>query len=152
MTPPIPAASVPPSPPPMPPSLSLAQGSKITLRVTSTLVPTETVIHLEPVVILSAPEDTCPELAGSSDSGSDSDSASSSSSTVFKSIQDKIGVFGPPASSSKHFKKRTDSEKRKHSESPDKTELTRAEKKNIKKHKKKVKKLEYNRAEQLKAI
>jgi hypothetical protein len=110
------------------------------------LVPTVTHLSLVPVVILQSAED-CPGLDSSSGSGSDSDIEPRPPAT-FRSIQEKIDVFDK-ADSSKFFRKRTDSEKRKLSDSSDKLELTKAEKRSLKKERKKMRKQEHQRKDLL---
>ena len=137
----------PPCPPPPPPASSLPLDSSIKLKITQILKPTITNISLVPVVILkSVADDNPPGLDSSSGSGSDSDTEPA---TSFRSIQDKINVFDPPAPDSKFYRKRTESEKRKLVESPDKPDLTKAEKRILKRERKKLRKLEHQQHELL---
>ena len=83
-------------------------------------------------------------------SGSDSDSDNENTAVtnpVSPSIQDKIEIFDPTAAG---YRKRSLSEKRKHIESPEKTDttlLTRAEIKTMRKEKKRLKKQQHQAAE-----
>ena len=135
-----------PSPPPLPtPSFSHPQANKIKLKITPTLVPSCTNLKTVPVVIIeSSEDDILPGLQASSDSGSDSDCEPS---PISPGMQAKIGVFDFPVQNSKFFRKTSQAEKRKNSSSP---EMTRAEKKSLKKERKKMKKIEHQRNDLLK--
>ena len=143
----------PPVPPPPPKFFSIL-ASNIQLKTTPTLIPTLTNVSLVPVVIVdSVDDDNPPGLDTSSSSGSDSeddDHPEPSPSPISKNIQEKIDVFDQ-SSSSKFYRKKSESEKRKASDdSPDKQDLTKAEERSLKKEKKKLRKLEYQRADLLK--
>ena len=140
----------PPIPPP-PPEFSSILAGNIQLKTTPTLIPTLTNVSLVPVVIVdSVDDDNPPGLDTSSSSGSDSEDDHPGPSPISKNIQEKIDVFDQ-SSSSKFYRKKSESEKRKASDdSPDKQDLTKAEKRSLKKEKKKLRKLEYQRADLLK--
>ena len=144
---PAPPAPIPPPPPPPPPSAR--SELKLKLKITRNLRPTSTKLCLVPVVIVEPPEEI-PGLVSSSVSGSDSDSDNENTAVtnpVSPSIQDKIEIFDPTATG---YRKRSLSEKRKHIESPEKTDttlLTRAEIKTLRKEKKRLKKQQHLEAE-----
>ena len=113
------------------------------------MAPTSTNIRLVPVVIIkSPPGDNPPGLDPSSGSGSDSEDDLDTT-PISPSMQAKIDVFDPEAQSSKFFRKPPSSEKRKASESP---ELSKIEKKALKKEKKRLKKIEHKRLEHEKLL
>ena len=149
-----PSPSSAPVPPAPPPPTSAKSTVKIKLKTTRNLKPTSTKLCLVPVVIVQPPEkipDLVPSSGSGSDSGSDSgsehDGAKGGATPVSPSIQDKIDIFDPTATSSRRT---SVSEKRKHIESPEKTDmslLTKAEIRSLRKKNKRLKKLKHQEAE-----
>ena len=143
------AAFGPPPPPPQAPQPS-PQVSSLKYKITPVLTPTCTNISLVPVVIIESAEDDPPGLDSSSVSGSDSDSdLEQNPSPRSAALQAKIDVFDSSAAQSSNFFRKTSlSEKRKLSESPEKSDLTKAEKRSLKRERKRIRKLQHQHKEQ----
>ena len=139
-----------PAPPP-PPTWSTLPTASLKLKLTRNLTPTIPKLSMAPVVIIEPSKDISDLADCSGTSGSDSDSDTDPRPKPSPRMKEKIDLFDKPG----HVKNtKSESEKRKAIESPEKyetdldtTKLSKSELKSLKKKQKRLKKLEHREAE-----